>query len=286
MALGKLGAFLNKDLGSLVKDAGKMLNSDVSSLAKGAGQFLQSDLAELLRDAPPAPLEEEPAKAVTPAPVGAKAPVTAPAPAPAAKPFDPDATQKMQRVPISEAPAASASPAFTAAPFDPDATQRMNATTMVDARPAAVEAAKSAPATPMAPTKFNQDLLFRMQRTIPVGTEIKVLLPYTVADFERPHATPSGELTNDPVNAVYSCKGESVTVQLALCWDAGEAKELVEDIIKKIGQAARTTSDRSWVIGPTPQGVIFAWVRDCYFFCATSPKGAPALARFLTAYAY
>ena len=36
----------------------------------------------------------------------------------------------------------------------------------------------------MAPTKFNQDLLFRMQRMIPVGTEIKVLLPYTVADFE------------------------------------------------------------------------------------------------------
>ena len=284
MALGKLGAFLNKDLGTLAKDAGKMLNSDVGALARGAGQLLQSDLGELLRDAPPASAVEESAKAVSPAPVAAKAAVTAPAPA--AKPFDPDATQKMHRDPLVAPTAASAASAVAPAPFDADATQRMSATTVVEPGPSAVEPAKSAPATPMAPTKFNQDLLFRMQRMIPVGTEIKVLLPYTVADFERPRATPSGELTNDPVNAVYSCKGESVTVQLALCWDEDEARELVEGTIKKIGQAARTTSDRNWVIGPTPQGVIFAWVRDCYFFCATSPKGAPALAKFLTAYEY
>ncbi len=284
MALGKLGAFLNKDLGSLAKEAGKILNSDVGSLAKGAGQFLQSDLGELLRDAPSAAVEGESAAVVGAAAVIAKATVTAPPTA--AKPFDPDATQKMQRVQIGEAPAASARPPVPTAPFDPDATQRMNATAVAEPRPAAVEAVKSAPAVAMAPTKFNQDLLLRMQRMIPVGTEIKVLLPYMVADFERPHATPSGELTNDPVNAVYSCKGESVTVQLALCWDEGEAKELVEDMIKKIGQAARTTSDRNWVIGPTPQGVIFAWVRGCYFFCATSPKGAAALARFLAAYEY
>jgi len=271
MALGKLGAFLNKDLGTLAKDAGKMLNSDVGTLARGAGQLLQSDLGELLRDAPPKPVEDLPAKA---------APFSA-APATAAKPFDPQATQKIIHTPVSEPPATAP------APFDPDATQRMNTVTVAELpRSAAVEPAKSAPAAPMAPTKFNQDLLFRMQLKIPVGNEIKVLLPYTVADFERPRATPSGELTNDPVNAVYSCKGESVTVQLALCWDADEAKELVEDAIKKIGQAARTTSDRNWVIGPTPQGVVFAWVRDCYFFCATSPKGAPALARFLTDYEY
>ena len=274
MALGKLGAFLNRDLGTLAKDAGKLLNSDVGSLARGAGQLLQSDLGELLRDARPKPVVEVPAIAAASAAAHATAPATA------AKPFDPEATQKISRTPLSEPPPA------TAAPFDPDATQRMSATTVVEPSPAAVEPAKSAPATPMAPTKFNQDLLFRMQRMIPVGTEIKVLLPYTVADFERPRATPSGELTNDPVNAVYSCKGESVTVQLALCWDEDEARELVEGTIKKIGQAARTTSDRNWVIGPTPQGVIFAWVRDCYFFCATSPKGAPALAKFLTAYEY
>ena len=279
MALGKLGAFLNRDLGTLAKDAGKMLNSDVGSLARGAGQLLQSDLGELLRDGPPKPVEEASAIAAPSAHAHATAPAAAPATA--AKPFDPEATQKLIRTPLSEPPAAAP------APFDPDTTQKMNAVTVVERpRPAADEPAKSAPAAPMAPTKFNQDLLFRMKLKGPVGTEIKVLLPYTVADFERPRATPSGELTNDPVTAVYSCKGESVTVQLALCWDEEEAKELVEDAIKKIGQAARTTSDRNWVIGPTPQGVVFAWVRGCYYFCATSPKGAPALAKFLTAYEY
>ena len=271
MALGKLGAFLNKDLGTLAKDAGKMLNSDVGSLARGAGQLLQSDLGELLRDAPPRPVEGLPVSAAPSPPV----------PATAAKPFDAEATQKIIPTPLGGQPAAAP------APFDADATQRMNAVTVVEPLShVAVEPVKSAPAAPMAPTKFNQDLLFRMQLKLPVGTEIKVLLPYTVADFERPRATPSGELTNDPVTAVYSCKGESVTVQLALCWDEDEAKQLVEDAIKKIGQAARTTSDRNWVIGPTPQGVVFAWIRDCYFFCATSPKGAPALARFLTDYEY
>lgn len=271
MALGKLGAFLNRDLGTLAKDAGKMLNADVGSLAKGAGQLLQSDLGELLRDAPPKPVEKAPAIAA----------LSSPAPATAAKPFDAQATQKIIHTPLSEPPAAAS------ASFDPDATQRMNAVTVVERpRPAADEPATSAPAAPVAPTKFNQDLLFRTQLKSPVGTEIKVLLPYTVADFERPRATPAGELTNDPVTAVYSCKGESVTVLLALCWDEDEAKELVEDAIKRIGQAARTTADRNWVIGPTPQGVVFAWVRGCYFYCATSPKGAPALARFLTDYEY
>ena len=66
----------------------------------------------------------------------------------------------------------------------------------------------------------------------------------------------------------------------------GEALQLVKEVITQIGQAARAPPDHTWVIGPTKQGVVYAWTRDCYFFCATSPKGGPALARFLSAYEY
>ena len=282
MALGKLGAFLNKDLGALAKEAGKVLNTDLGTIAKSAGRVLQADLGDLLRDTPAAdkPTAERvdeqtaanppaetapPAKRVAPFP-----PNVAPTAAPA---FDPDATQKMERV------------TTTAVPFNPDSTQKMQA--LGTAEPKIVSDAdteKSVPALPPEPTKFNKELLLRAQRTAPDGNEIKVLLPYCVGDFERPHATPSGNLTNDPVNAVYSAHGESIFVQLALSWDADEARELVDEVSAAIGHAARASPERSWVIGPTTQGVIFAWTRDCYFFCATSPKGASALARFLTAF--
>ena len=282
MALGKLGAFLNRDLGALAKDAGKVLNTDLGTIAKSAGRVLQADLGDLLRDAPAADkpaverVDEQPSANAPPAtaPVTKRVAAAPPDVAPTAAPvFDPDATQKMERV------------TTTAVPFNPDSTQKMQAPGTAEPKITSEPGIeKSAPTLPPEPTKFNKELLLRAQRTTPEGNEIKVLLPYCVGDFERPRATPSGNLTNDPVNAVYSAHGESILVQLALSWDADEARELVDEVSAVIGQAARASPDRSWVIGPTAQGVIFAWTRDCYFFCATSPKGAPALARFLTAY--
>ncbi len=284
MALGKLGAFLNKDLGALAKDARRVLSTDLSTIAKGAGRVLQTDLGDLLRDTPAAENSAE----ETIAPVAAKPlPAAAPTVAPA---FDPDATQKMERVATAAPSQKQMNPAPTvpAAAFDPDVTQKMEGVSPVPAQSTPSDATihKNAPTNVAEPTKFNQELLLRTQRAVPTGTEVKVLLPYCVNDFERPHATPSGELTNDPVNAVYSGRGESVTVQLALCWDADEALQLVDEVHKKIGPAGRTSADGTWVIGPTPQGVVFSWTRDCYYFCATSPKGASALARFLSAYEY
>ena len=282
MALGKFGAFLNKDLGTLAKEAGKVLNTDLGTIAKSAGRVLQADLGDLLRDAPAADkpvaerIDQQPA-ANPPAETALPAKRVAPFPpnvAPtAAAAFDPDATQKMERV------------ITTSVPFNPDSTQKMQAPGTAEPKIAGDAGnEKSAPTPPPEPAKFNKELLLRAQRTAPEGNEVKVLLPYCVGEFERPRATPSGNLTNDPVNAVYSAHGESIFVQLALSWDADEARQLVDEVSAVIGQATHAAPDRSWVIGPTAQGVIFAWTRDCYFFSATSPKGAPALTRFLTAY--
>lgn len=274
MALGKLGAFLNRDVGALVKDAGKVLNSDVGSIAKGAGRVLKTDLGDLLRDKPEAdkPADETVSAAeITAVPTAKQSPYDG---SMAPLPFDPDVTQKMDM-------------GSTAAPsFDPDVTQKMESVATAPPPVAAATAAASAQAPSTEHTTFNLQLLLRAERAVPAGSEIKLLLPYAVGEFERPHATPSGELTNDPVNAVYAGRGESVLVQLAACWDADEALQRVDDVLAKLGQTARTTSERNWVIGPTPQGMVYAWTRDCYYFCATSPKGANALARFLSAYPY
>lgn len=276
MALGKLGAFLNKDMGALVKDAGKLLTADVSTIAKGTGRILKSDLGELLRDTP-----EAEKTAVKVAEVVATVPEAPPKPAtpiPTARvpAFDPDVTQKMDQ--------------SSAASFDPDVTQKMDMTNAVSAPAApAIAVAKADDSAATQATeiaKFNLELLLRTQRVIPTGNEVIVLLPYDVGEFERPHATPSGVLTNDPVNAVYAGRGESVQVQLAHCWDDDEALQRVDEMLGKIGQAARTTADRTWVMGPTTQGVAFAWTRGGYYFCATSTKGTNALSRFLSAYPF
>ena len=274
MALGKLGAFLNRDLGSLVKDAGKVLNTDVGSLAKGAGRVLKTDLGDLLRDEPQ---EDKPADKPAPpiestvVPVARQSPYDGSLTAP---PFDPDVTQKMEKV------------STAAQPFDPDVTQKLDQAGVAPSPAADAGTGASAPAQSTEHITFNLELLLRAERAVPAGNEIKLLLPYTVGEFERPRATPSGELTNDPVNAVYAGRGESVLMQLAACWDAEEALQRVDDMLAKLGQTARTTSARDWVIGPTPQGMVYAWTRDCYYFCATSPKGANGLARFLSAYPY
>ena len=288
MVLGKLGAFLNKDLGTLAKDAGKVLNTDLGTIAKGAGRVLQTDLGNLLRDTPGVEGPDEIAVAQQ-ADLPATKPLTnGPA---AVKPAI--AAVKTQKIVPAHAQAPSAGmvpapPSASAPPFDPEATQILKPESIADLQAAApaVNVDKSETAQPAEPTKFNQELLVRTQRTPPVGTDVKVLLPYSVGYFERPHATPSGELTNDPVNAAYAGRGESVLLQLACCWDAEEAMQLVKEVSTQIGQAARAPSDHAWVIGPTTRGVVYAWTRGCYFFCATSPKGAPALARFLSAYPY
>ena len=305
MVMGKLGAFLSKDVGALVKDAGKVLNTDLGTIAKGAGRVLKSDLGDLMRDAP---ATEKPVAEVIPVPID-KAAVPAPAPAApaAATPaFDPDVTQKMDSVHTgASAPTAVVANRVPIAPaFDPDVTQKMDRTPpgVVSFDPDVTQKMDSAPpaTTPAASAKsgdaaagelanYFEDLLLRTKRVAPAGNEVKVLLPYAVGDFERPRAMPSGELTNDPVNAVYSVRGESVQVQLALCWDADEARERVDEMIAKVGAAAHIAPDRSWMFGPQSQqsqGIVCAWTRDCYYFCASSPKGAPALARFLAAYPY
>ena len=279
MVMGKLGAFLNKDMGALVKDAGRLLNTDLGTIAKDARRALNTDVARLLRDDTQTDTPSTPKIAAT-AIAEVAAPVSVAPIAPDSLPtFDPDVTQKMERAPLAS---------VDAVPFDPDVTQKMERSPL----PVAVERVKAGGPSDSAPTiAFNvvdidDALLVRATRDSPTGNEIKVLLPYSVGDFDRPHATPSGELTNDPVNAVYASHGETVVMQLTLCWDTDEAAQLVTKAIGRIGAAPRTGASRSWVIGATPQGVVYAWTRDCYFFCATSPKGAVALEQFLSAYPY
>ncbi len=313
--MGKLGAFLSKDVGKLVEEARKVLNTDLGALAKGAGRTNKADLGELLLDKTAAdkPLEHAsaPIKAA-PAPItkqGAPAqPVAAPAYDPdvtqkmdsatfagsnaqpaetetakATPAFDPDVTQKLDRSPVAK-PSSADSAAAQA--FDPDVTQKLDRTAALPPSKASTGAEDKTSSYIINATKFSPDLLLRTQREAPVGNDVNVLLAHSVGDFKRPQATPSGELTTDPVNAVYADKGETVQVQLTRCWDADEARQEVERIITMIGTAAHMPSDHAWVIGPTPQGTVYAWNRDCYFFCATSRKGAPALARFLSVYSY
>ena len=269
MVMGKLGAFLNKDMGAIVKDAGKVLNADLGTLAKGAGRVLKTDLGELLRDKP------ETGETVA-APIAKQVSPVATTPAPT---FDPDVTQKLERPPAAP---------VVAAAFDPDITQKMDFSLVaVSASPTTIpKAGESTSPDSTGAFTFNEELLRRVARDMPGGTGVKVLLPYSVGGFDRPHSTPSGELTNDPVNALYACRGETLMVQLALCWDSDEAAQLVAAVIAKVGAAPRAAPDRTWVIGPTPQGLVYAWTRDCYFFCATSPKGAATLERFLSAFPF
>ena len=189
----------------------------------------------------------------------------------------------MERSPVAKP---SSVDSAAAQPFDPDVTQKLDRTAVLPSSRVDTGAEDKTSSYIINATKFSPDLLLRTQRTAPVGNDVSVLLAHSVGDFKRPQATPSGELTTDPVNAVYADKGETVLVQLTRCWDVDEARQEVERIITMIGTAAHTPSDHAWVIGPTPQGTVYAWHRDYYFFCATSRKGAPALARFLSVYSY
>ena len=299
MVMGKLGAFLNKDVGKLVEEARKVLNTDLGVLAKGAGRTNKADLGELLLDKTaadkpleqaPAPIEAAPAydpdvtqKMDSATFAGSNAQPAEPETAKATPAFDPDVTQKLDRSPVAKPTADSGA---AAQPFDPDVTQKLDRTAVLPSSKASTGTEDKTSSYVINSTKFSPDLLLRTQREAPVGNDVNVLLAHSVGDFKRPQAAPSGELTTDPVNAVYADKGETVQVQLTRCWDADEARQEVERIITMIGTAAHMPSDHAWVIGPTPQGTVYAWNRDCYFFCATSRKGAPALARFLSVYSY
>ena len=272
--LGKLGDLLNRDVGAIVKDAGKVLNSDVGTLAKGAGKMLNADLGDLLRSTPaPFAASEEvtPAHASTlPAAPQAKTPApTPPAPAkPAAEKFDPDATLQIRKPP--------ADAELSGANFDPDATMQVK-------RPPAMAADAAPIAAPTAAEipRLTDELVQRHKRPMPTGTSVVQLLPYSVGEFERPHATPTGELTSDPVTAIYRVSGETIAVKLMQCWDADEAIERLNDIKSQSGENVRVANDGSWVLGQTAQGMVFAWNRDAYSFSVTSPKGIGTVARFL-----
>ncbi|MEP7155939.1 MAG: hypothetical protein ABI905_09200 [Betaproteobacteria bacterium] len=287
--LGKLGQLLNKDVGALVKDAGKVLNSDVGSLAKGAGKMLNADLGDLLRESPaPAAADEViPAPAPAKVPVEAKetketkapaaAPVHAPAPAPAppaaspapapapAAAFDPDATQKI----------------------NPDATQKFDSTQKLDPRDEATVVMAAGGGKPEATLpQLTDSLTSRHTRPMPTGTSLLTLLPHAVGEFVRPHATPVGELTSDPVLAMYSVSGHPVAVRLVQCWDEEEARDRLNDVKRQAGDNFRMGEDRSWIMGETLQGLMFAWTRGNYSYTATAPKGEITMVRFLFAFPY
>ena len=275
--LGKLGDLLNRDIGAIVKDAGKVLNSDVGTLAKGAGKMLNADLGDLLRSTPTPAAGSEvatPANALTsPAAPQAKTPAQTPSVAAksAAEKFDPDATLQIRKQP--------ADAELSGASFDPDATMQIKKppTMAADAAPIAAATAVAAAEVP----RLTDELVQRHKRPMPTGTSVVQLLPYSVGEFERPHAIPTGELTSDPVTAIYRGSGETVAVKLMQCWDADEAIERLNDIKSQSGENVRVANDGSWVLGQTAQGIVFAWNRDAYSFSVTSPKGIGAVARFL-----
>ena len=286
--LGKLGELLNKDMGALVKDAGKVLNTDVAALAKdagkvlntdvatlakGAGKVLNADLGAMLRDAEPG-ASREPAEGAAPAAKSSSGPASVAPPA-----------QRVARAAATAAPSlarpAAAKPSTPPSGFDPDATLELgpgNAATAAVA-PGGAESSSG-------PPQLSDDLVSRHRRTMPTGTSLLQLLPYSAGEFERPHAAPVGELTSDPAMAMYSVAGHPVAVRLVQCWDEDEARERLNEVKVQAGNNCRIGDDGSWILGETLQGLVFAWTRGNYSFTATAPKGAISMVRFLTAFPY
>ncbi|MBL8522986.1 MAG: hypothetical protein JNN20_04800 [Betaproteobacteria bacterium] len=274
--LGKLGELLNKDVGAIVKDAGKVLNTDVGTLAKGAGKVLNADLGDLVRSTP-VPAESVqgetktgPEKDVTPREAKASA-------APAAKPVTPAPP------PPPAAPTPAEPPAPAAAAFDPDATLKLGSPAHDDTSTLVLAPAADDSSLP----QLADELVSRQRRAMPKGTSLLELLPHTAAEFSRPHATPAGELTSDPVTALYGAGGGVViAVKLVQCWDADEAGERLTEVKNQSGKNYRMAPDKTWILGETLQGLVFSWTRDCYSFTATSPKGVAPLAKFLLGFPY
>jgi hypothetical protein len=276
--LGKLGELLNKDVGAIVKDAGKVLNTDVGTLAKGAGKVLNADLGELMRNTPNVadPAAEGDTSATT-APVTEKAaakpaPVEVAAKAPAAKP-----------APEPVAPSVAAETTVATPAFDPDATLKLGSPAHDDTATLVLAPAADDSSLP----QLAEELVARDRRAMPTGTSLLELLPHVAGEFSRPHATPTGELTSDPVTALYGAGGGVViAVRLVQCWDADEAGERLTEIKNQSGKNYRMGPDKTWILGETLQGLVFSWTRDCYSFTATSPKGVTPLAKFLLGFPY
>ena len=274
--LGKLGDLLNKDMGALVKDAGKMLNTDIGTLAKGAGKVLNADLGGLLRDAEPGanPAIAKPADGAAPVAAASPGPASAAPPAQPLSPITPAAT-------AAPRPPAPPMPSASPADFDPDATLKLgpgNEATLI----LAPEGGETSSALP----QWGDDLVLRHQRKTPTGTSLLQLLPYSAGEFERPHAAPTGELTSDPVSTIYSVSGHPVAVRLVQCWDEEEARERLNEVRVQAGTNCRMGDDKSWILGKTLQGLVFAWTRGNYSFTATAPKGEISMVRFLKAFPY
>ncbi|MBL8521295.1 MAG: hypothetical protein JNK75_11555 [Betaproteobacteria bacterium] len=306
--LGKLGDLLNKDVGSIVKDAGKVLNADVGDIVKGAGKVLSTDVKDLVKDKPAATEDAQEAarraaeaKAAAIAAAAGKAIASqAPSarPAPVAKPadalagdktmalpkFDPDATLQLNSPPLAGyAPPEPAAPA-QAAPA-PAAAEPPRSTSPLAPPPAAAVPGVAVNASAAVPI-LNDETTHRKRRPMPQGTSLAQLLPHEVGDFSRPQSMPSGEIASDTVSTNYGGGGETVVVRLALCWDADEAREPLERLVRDAGERVRIAPDRSWVLAETPQGVTFAWTREAYSYSATAAKGLGPLTRFLWAFPY
>ena len=277
---GKLGELLNKDVGALVKDAGKVLNTDVGTLAKGAGKVLNTDLGDLLRSDATAEATGQPAGDAA---AEAVADPPAPAPAkPAAAPPAPVPTPPLAPIMAPAAPAAAAT-AAPAADFDPDATLKLGPPADHDTSTVLLAPLADDSALPV----LADELVSRQRRAMPKGTSLLELLPYDAGEFSRPHARPTGELTSDPVTALYGAGGGvMVAMKLVQCWDADEAGERLQEVKVQAGKSYRMAPDKSWILAETLQGLVFSWTRDCYSFTATSPKGATPLAKFLLGFPY
>ena len=276
---GKLGELLNKDVGALVKDAGKVLNTDVGTLAKGAGKVLNSDLGDLLRseaagDSAGQAAAEPPADPLTLATVKPAAAQQAPTPAPPPTPVS---------APAAPFPPPAAATVAPAADFDPDATLKLGSPADHDTSTVLLAPLADDSALPV----LADELVSRQRRAMPKGTSLLELLPYDAGEFSRPHARPTGELTSDPVTALYGAGGGvMVAMKLVQCWDADEAGERLQEVKVQAGKSYRMAPDKSWILAETLQGLVFSWTRDCYSFTATSPKGATPLAKFLLGFPY
>ncbi len=256
--MGKLGDILNKDVGSIatkvfkadvgeiVKSAGRALNTDVGTIAKGAGNVLSYDLSDLFSSG----VENTDAQGS-----GGGAPAQ-------------NQTENIQRH-STHAAAANAAAVST----QPVA--------------ASVPSADASPATinPPARARLTEALVARNSRVMPAGLDLNSLLPVKVGAFSRLPGAAQGEIASDPVSATYSSNVEAITVTLAACWDADEARDKLKRRQSKL-ESARGTPDHSWAAGIDSHGVVFVWTREHFCYEIVSPRGVSALAGFLADFPY
>ncbi len=166
---------------------------------------------------------------------------------------------------------------------------------VAEAEPAAAAPSTAAPAetaapaatpTPAVGAKLTEESVSRAKRDMPEGSDLAVLLPAKAGIFSRPATSPAGTIANDPVNATYTCGEETIIMRLTLCWDEDEARERLTEVQSYTADGRRMGPDGGWILGIAEGGVVFAWVRDSYFFLALSPKGTSSLARFLAGFPY